>query len=134
MLMTDRTRVQIWWRDKFKCRYCDYDAGASFEAFRRARLAVDHLKPRRHGGTDDENNLFTCCAACNAEKGQKDFNLGAVEEVRRYLRLYWTECYRPWFDTFVAAKDGPKDPLTCWDGDRRGRKLLERFDAGDDER
>jgi hypothetical protein len=42
--------------------------GTSFESFRRAHLAVDHLKP---SGGDDDSNLVTCCAACNADKAAR---------------------------------------------------------------
>src|ERR1700757_424456 len=115
-VMDDDTRVRIWARDGFKCRYCDYDAGASFDAFRRASLAVDHLKPPKHGGGNDDANLVTCCAAYNAAKGEEDLG-SSVEDVRRYLRLYWAECSRPWFETYVRG--GRKDPLSSWDWVRR---------------
>jgi 5-methylcytosine-specific restriction endonuclease McrA len=88
--MNDETRVRIWRRDNFRCRYCDYDARASFEAFWRARLCVDHLKPKNLGGSDDDSNLVTCCAACNAGKAGHD--IGSVEGVRRFLRLARKEC------------------------------------------
>jgi hypothetical protein len=89
--MNDTVRLRIWRRDDFKCRYCDYDARDSFESFRRARLAVDHLKP---SGGDGDSNLVTCCAACNADKGRADY-FDSVESVRRFLRLYRKECSRP---------------------------------------
>ena len=127
-MITDDTRVWIWRRDKFKCRYCGYDAGASYEAFRRAYLTIDHLKPRKYGGTDDKNNLFTCCRACKAYKGRE--RLDSVENVQRFLRLYWAECSRPWFDAYV--KGGQKHP-SSWDWKQKRRKARMRFDAGDDE-
>jgi 5-methylcytosine-specific restriction endonuclease McrA len=73
-----------------------------FEAFRRARLTVDHLKSVKRGGDSNDNNLVTCCATCNAEKGGED--LGSVEDVRRFLRLYRAECARPWFQYLRRAK------------------------------
>jgi hypothetical protein len=108
-------------RDDFKCRYCGYDFKTSPEAFRRGGLCIDHLKPIRHGGTDDESNRFTCCRACNADKGQMDFDVGAVDDVKLYLRLYWEECWQPAVYALVKAGAGP--------GDVKGRltKTRERF-------
>jgi hypothetical protein len=109
-------------RDDFKCRYCGYDFKSSHRAFRRGGLCVDHLKPIRHGGTDDESNRFTCCRACNADKGQVDFDLGVVEDVKLYLRLYREECSRPWFDAYV--KGGREER---WDANLRLAKTRKRF-------
>jgi 5-methylcytosine-specific restriction endonuclease McrA len=127
MKVNDTVRLRIWRRDNFKCRYCDYDAIDSFESFRRARLAVDHLKP---SGGDDDSNLVTCCAACNADKGSADFD--SVESVRRFLRLYWKECSRPWFNTFVTTHNRSKNPSN-WNWKERLEKVRARFAAGDDE-
>jgi hypothetical protein len=98
-------------RDDFKCRYCGYDFKTSFQAFRRGGISVDHLKPRRHGGTDDESNRFTCCRACNADKGQQDFEVGAVEDVKLFLRLYREEYAQPWFEAYVkGGQEGRWNP------------------------
>ena len=35
-------------------------------------LEVDHILPRRHGGTDDLSNLQALCYKCNANKGARD--------------------------------------------------------------
>jgi 5-methylcytosine-specific restriction protein A len=29
---------------------------------------VDHIKPKAHGGTDDDDNLESLCAACHRAK------------------------------------------------------------------
>jgi hypothetical protein len=131
MKMTDRTRLRIWARDKFKCQYCGFDAGASPDAFYRASLTVDHLKPKKHGGTDDDKNLKTVCHPCNRFKSQED--LGPVQNVQRFLRLYQRECARPWYDEFVAAYDPSKDPLK-WNAPERLKTVRKRFKAGDDEK
>jgi 5-methylcytosine-specific restriction endonuclease McrA len=33
---------------------------------------VDHIKPRKHGGTDDPENLQALCWQCNSGKGGND--------------------------------------------------------------
>ena len=35
-------------------------------------LDVDHIIPRKHGGTDDPDNLQALCWLCNANKGAGD--------------------------------------------------------------
>lgn len=45
-------------RDKFKCVYC----GASED------LTLDHVIPRSRGGSDEPENLATCCKPCNSSK------------------------------------------------------------------
>jgi 5-methylcytosine-specific restriction endonuclease McrA len=52
-------RAAIRLRDGLTCVYC----GAT------TNLEVDHIWPRKHGGTDDPSNLVTACEACNQEKG-----------------------------------------------------------------
>lgn len=52
-------RVAIHLRDGHTCVYC----GAT------SNLEVDHIKPRKHHGKDDPENLATACESCNQEKG-----------------------------------------------------------------
>ncbi|PCJ13055.1 MAG: hypothetical protein COB10_06210 [Planctomycetota bacterium] len=34
-----------------------------------ARLQVEHIRPKKHGGADDEANLALACIHCNSHKG-----------------------------------------------------------------
>lgn len=52
-------RAAIFLRDGHRCVYC----GAT------KRLEVDHVRPRKHQGTDTPDNLVTACDSCNQEKG-----------------------------------------------------------------
>lgn len=68
-------RHQIYLRDGVSCVYCGIgpdspiDDTTSFNQARRERkLTLDHLKPRQAGGSNEPNNLVTCCAACNGAK------------------------------------------------------------------
>lgn len=56
------TRRTIFARDDHTCQYCGY---------RGKELTVDHVLPRRLGGSDDWENLVTCCRKCNLKKGDK---------------------------------------------------------------
>ena len=57
-------RFKIFKRDGFTCQYC----GAQPPD---AVLEIDHIHPVCEGGTNDEMNLLTSCAACNRGKGKK---------------------------------------------------------------
>ena len=46
-----------------RCGYC-----RSSQRIMGVRLILDHLTPRAHGGTDDEENLWPSCQPCNGFK------------------------------------------------------------------
>jgi diadenosine tetraphosphate (Ap4A) HIT family hydrolase/5-methylcytosine-specific restriction endonuclease McrA len=57
-----------------RCELCGISADERW-------LEVDHILPRRHGGTDDISNLQALCYKCNANKGARDdSDLRAVRE------------------------------------------------------
>lgn len=55
-------RARILKRDKYLCQTC-LRKGIATEA-----KAVDHIKAKAFGGTDDEANLQAICQACHKEK------------------------------------------------------------------
>lgn len=55
------TRQRILLRDAYACRSCD-DVVSGKAAH------VDHITPLEEGGTDDDSNLQTLCAACHGRK------------------------------------------------------------------
>jgi ATP adenylyltransferase len=59
-------RYEVLRRAGFRCDLCGISS-----AEERA-LEVDHIVPRRHGGTDDVSNLQALCYKCNANKGARD--------------------------------------------------------------
>jgi len=65
MVKRPRPRVklnkrEIFRRDFYTCQYCGTLGG---------NLTLDHVIPRRLGGTHSWNNLVTACAYCNHKKG-----------------------------------------------------------------
>jgi diadenosine tetraphosphate (Ap4A) HIT family hydrolase len=58
-------RYEVLKRAGFRCELCGVPADER-------ALEVDHILPRRHGGTDDRANLQSLCYRCNANKGARD--------------------------------------------------------------
>lgn len=52
----------VYSRDAGVCQSCKRVVGKSREAH------IDHIKPKKHGGTDDPGNLQVLCASCHAKK------------------------------------------------------------------
>lgn len=61
-------RFTIMQRDGFRCLLC----GVAAKDDPDVRLEVDHIIPRSRGGTNDPENLWTLCHACNRGKGTHD--------------------------------------------------------------
>ena len=58
-------RLAIYIRDGLACAYC----GDSVE--RGAMLTLDHVRPHSHGGSNEADNLVTCCKRCNSSRGDR---------------------------------------------------------------
>ncbi len=71
------TRRTIFARDDYTCQYCGY---------RGKDLTVDHVIPRRLGGSDDWENLVTCCRKCNLKKGDKPLHQTGMTLLRQPRR------------------------------------------------
>lgn len=57
-------RFKIFHRDGFVCQYCGRRPPDVV-------LEIDHVRPRAHGGDNDELNLLTACDECNRGKSAK---------------------------------------------------------------
>ncbi|NLB62895.1 MAG: HNH endonuclease [Fibrobacter sp.] len=74
------------------CNYC----GAS------DNLSLDHIFPKKFGGTDDAENLIYACRSCNSSKGAKDLmdwmefrgEFLPLMIIRRYLKLTFNYCQK----------------------------------------
>lgn len=76
MTLSKRTRFEILRRDEFACRYCGAKAPS-------VELHVDHVLPRKYGGTDDAWNLTAACVDCNLGKSHVLPTEEVIEDVRR---------------------------------------------------
>lgn len=58
------SRENVFTRDKYICQYC----GGKFT---RQELTVDHVIPKKHGGTTKWVNIVACCISCNRKKADR---------------------------------------------------------------
>jgi 5-methylcytosine-specific restriction endonuclease McrA len=68
------TKNEIFRRDNHTCQYCSR---------RTAELTIDHVIPRRLGGTHTWTNLVTACPACNHRKGGRTLEQAQMSLLRR---------------------------------------------------
>jgi hypothetical protein len=66
-------------------------------------LEVEHIIPRAKGGTDDEENLWLACRACNLRKSSQTH--GTDPLTTRTLPLFNPRKQR-WFQHFQWSGDG----------------------------
>jgi len=68
-----RQRADIYERDGHACRYCGWTEAdkALTGDYVGAALSLDHVIPVSQDGTDDYENLVTCCTVCNRLKGDR---------------------------------------------------------------
>ena len=90
-------------RDNGTCRYCDRDILESLDAF--AASALDHLKPRKTKGRDDNLwNLVTSCHVCNSLKGAWDPTNGGIVSEENF-----EQCIERVRDYVDSKRTGLKD-------------------------
>ena len=54
-------------RENLTCEYCGISRNDSTDI----RFQIDHIVPKRFGGTEDQENLAISCVTCNLEKREK---------------------------------------------------------------
>jgi molybdopterin/thiamine biosynthesis adenylyltransferase len=105
-----RTRFAVWLRDDFRCVFCGLDFLRDYQSLHLA--SVDHVKPRVKGGSNDMENLVSCCTSCNCLKA--DSEIESLEEgreliaVRRSMLMgQFVELAREYGIQFPRDIDGP---------------------------
>ncbi len=96
------SRREIFRRDNYTCQYCGR---------RGVRLTIDHVIPKRLGGTVSWENLVTACAECNHRKGGRPLSQTGMRLLRqpkaptmsaRYRFAPYLDTYREW-ETFIEG-------------------------------
>src|SRR3954463_15990336 len=92
--MDAATRTLIRHRAGDRCEYCRLHQDQS----PLASPQIEHIRPRKHHGTDDPDNLASACIDCNLHKGT---NVAGYDPLTGTL----TELFHPrrqvWSDHFV---------------------------------
>jgi hypothetical protein len=88
-----------------RCEYCH-----PAQEFSELRFHVEHIMPRQHGGSDDDENLGLACPECNLVKGP---NLTGIDpDTHQVVRLFhprqdkWTDHF-----AFEGARIIGKTPV-----------------------
>ncbi len=96
------SRREVFRRDNYTCQYCGR---------RGVRLTLDHVIPRRLGGSHSWENLVTACAECNFRKGGRTLGQAGMRLLRepkaptlsaRYRFAPYLETYREW-EAFIEG-------------------------------
>ncbi len=92
--MDRATRQLVRDRAGLRCEYCQLPESLS----PLARLQIEHIRPIKHGGTDDVENLALACIDCNLRKGPNlsgiDPETDAIEPLFHPRLQSWEEHFR----------------------------------------
>jgi 5-methylcytosine-specific restriction endonuclease McrA len=72
-------RLAIYLRDRFTCLLCARDL---HDADPRD-VTLDHITPRKDGGSNKPTNLYTCCRSCNCSRQDRPIERTASPEAAR---------------------------------------------------
>jgi HNH endonuclease len=86
LAVSKRVRYEVLKRDNYTCRYCGAFAPIVI-------LHVDHVVPRKHGGSDKVTNLVTACQDCNSGKSASMPEPGLVAEIEEMARAWAREMH-----------------------------------------
>jgi len=91
-------RHHIYVRDNWTCQYCGRSGATDFTSWNEAWFAIDHIKPKKHGGSNDDSNLVVACHTCNSVKAAEMCN--SVEEGKLIIARK-NKQRQEWFNKFV---------------------------------
>ena len=91
-MMDAKTRQLVRDRAKNCCEYCGREQGSSTFP-----LQIEHVNPKKHGGTDASTNLALACIDCNLAKGP---NLAGRESGSEQLVPLFNPRTQDWNDHF----------------------------------
>lgn len=89
--MDAATRRLVRHRADDRCEYC----GLRQEQSPLAALQIEHIIPKKHGGSDDPENLALACVDCNLHKGSDltgyDPESGELTELFHPRQQQWND-------------------------------------------
>jgi len=105
------SRRSVFARDNYTCQYCGTQS---------RDLTIDHIVPRRHGGSMAWENLVACCRRCNTKKGDKLLQQTGMKLLRhprrpryvpyisltKYVNGAKNEVWRTYLPTFIDVGSG----------------------------
>ena len=92
--MDTSTRALVRERAGNRCEYCQLHQDDS----PLAALHIEHIIPKKHGGSDDIDNLALACIDCNLRKGS---NLTGIDpETNEVTALFHPRCHQ-WREHFA---------------------------------
>jgi len=101
--MDEATRNLVRQRAGSCCEYC----GLSQDQSPLASLHIEHILPRKHGGSDAADNLALACIDRNLHKGSNiagiDPQTGALTELFHPRRHQWS-VHLEWHGPWIAGK------------------------------
>ena len=101
--MDKATRQAVRVRAGNRCEYCQLHQDDSPLAI----LHIEHIRPLKHGGTDDLQNLALACIDCNLGKASNltgiDPDTGRITELFHPRRDLWDEHFA-WQGIHIVGK------------------------------
>ncbi len=101
--MNESTRDYVRNRAGQRCEYCLLHQDDS----PLAALHIEHITPRKHGGTDSPDNLALACIDCNLHKGPnltgRDPQTNATTELFNPRQHRWSDQFE-WNGALVVGK------------------------------
>lgn len=103
--MTEAVRALVRQRAGHRCEYCKLHQ----EDSPLAALHIEHIRPKKHGGSDNAENLALACIDCNLHKGSNltgiDPETDAVTELFHPRRDVWEDHFE-WLGIRLVGKSG----------------------------
>src|ERR1700728_1690255 len=90
----EKTKREVFERDKGFCQYCEQDLLLSRTAY--GGHQIDHVVARAKGGSDELNNLKLACATCNLGLSKRN-DLTTFEARKEYINKRIIDYHEPWF-------------------------------------
>lgn len=91
--MRESIKVDVRRRAADRCEYCQLHQNNS----PLAALHVEHIIPKKHGGTDDLDNLALACIDCNLHKGP---NLTGIDPLTSEITTLFHPRQHQWNEHF----------------------------------